>query len=88
MWLHLVEVAFSNALFQEAGEPPADVAAKVNVDSGPWRTGPSRQCNGPRSRTRDVCFTPKSGHAQRPSQCPLSATSGLRPIGVGRVSIA
>jgi hypothetical protein len=30
------------ALLQEAREPPADVAAKVHVDPGPWRTGPSR----------------------------------------------
>ena len=28
-----------------------------------------------RSRTRDVCFTSKSGHARRPHQCPLSANS-------------
>ena len=36
------KVAFSNALLQEAGEPLADVGAKVHADSGPWRTGPSR----------------------------------------------
>ena len=24
----------------------------------------------------DVCFTPKSGHARRPNQCPLSAING------------
>ena len=29
-----------------------------------------------RSRTGDVCFAPKSGHAQRPNQCPLSAIRG------------
>jgi hypothetical protein len=37
--------AFSNAdiaLLQEAREPPADVAAKVIFDPGPWRTGTSR----------------------------------------------
>jgi len=26
----------------------------------------------------DVCFTPKSGHVQRTSRCPLSAISGHR----------
>ena len=28
-----------------------------------------------RTRIRDVRFTPKSGHAQRQDQCPLSANS-------------
>ncbi len=33
-----------------------------------------------RSRTRDVCFTPTSGHARRPNQCPLCARSGRNSL--------
>jgi hypothetical protein len=33
-----------------------------------------------RSRTRNVCFTPKSGHARRPNQCPLCARSGRNSL--------
>lgn len=30
------------ALLQEAKEPPADVAEKIDIDPTPWRTGPNR----------------------------------------------
>src|SRR5262245_36212718 len=33
-------------------------------------------------RIRDVCFTPKSGHAQRQSRCRLSANSGPSVVGL------
>jgi hypothetical protein len=34
----------------------------------------------------DVCFTPKSGHVQRTSRCPLSANSGHGGIGNDKIA--
>ena len=41
-WRLLVDSDADLALLQEAREPPADVAAKLNVDPAPWRTGQNR----------------------------------------------
>lgn len=38
-WRKLVEYGYDVALVQEASEPPADVAARVHVDSQEWRLG-------------------------------------------------
>jgi hypothetical protein len=38
-WRHLLDVDADVALFQEAAEPPADVARRLEVDPAPWRTG-------------------------------------------------
>ena len=37
-WRRLLEVGADIALLQEAGEPPHDVAGRVEVDPAPWRT--------------------------------------------------
>jgi len=41
-WRSLVGSDADVALLQEAKEPPPDVAARVKVNPGPWRTGASR----------------------------------------------
>ena len=41
-WRLLADSDADIALLQEAGEPPADVAAKIKVDDAPWQTGPHR----------------------------------------------
>jgi endonuclease/exonuclease/phosphatase family metal-dependent hydrolase len=38
-WPFLLDSDADIALLQEATEPPADVAARLSVDSAPWRTG-------------------------------------------------
>jgi len=38
-WRLLIASDADIALLQEAREPPADVAERINVDSAPWRTG-------------------------------------------------
>jgi exonuclease III len=42
VWSLLFDSNADVALLQEAREPPADVAAKVQVNPDPWRTGSSR----------------------------------------------
>lgn len=42
-WRQLLASDADVALLQEAGEPPADVAAQVEVDPGPWRTAGAGQ---------------------------------------------
>lgn len=37
-WRYLLDVDADVALLQEAAEPPADVARRLDVDSAPWRT--------------------------------------------------
>jgi hypothetical protein len=39
-WRFLAASYADVALLQEAGEPPADAAAKLATDAAPWRTGP------------------------------------------------
>ena len=41
-WRMLVESNADIALLQEAKEPPADIAGKVNIDTAVWRTGAHR----------------------------------------------
>jgi exonuclease III len=41
-WRLLIASDADIALLQEAREPPADVAERINVDPAPWRTGPNR----------------------------------------------
>ena len=41
-WRMLIASDADIALLQEAREPPADVAKRINVDPAPWRTGSTR----------------------------------------------
>lgn len=41
-WRLLIASDADIALLQEAKEPPADVAEKIDIDPTPWRTGPNR----------------------------------------------
>jgi endonuclease/exonuclease/phosphatase family metal-dependent hydrolase len=41
-WRYLVDSDADIALLQEATAPPADIAAKLNVDRAPWQTGQNR----------------------------------------------
>ncbi len=38
VWRSLVDSDADIALLQEAAEPPADVAGRLDVDPAPWRT--------------------------------------------------
>ena len=72
--ISVVWLGFS--LIRGAGRPKF-LAGKVELESpASFFEINSRVINGHPIATRDVCFTPNSGHARRPNQCPLSANSG------------